>query len=323
MRLILLLTPEFLRVIKDGMKLRALLSTIIAGTISVLSAHAAPKLNVVTTTSMLTDLVRSVGGDRVEVQGLMGPGVDPHLYKATSKDVAHLQRAKLVVYHGLMLEGQMSELLGRVAKGGRPVVAVGDSIPADRLLRPDDATHHPDPHIWGDAELWSLCIEPVTKALSEADPDGAKEYAARAESHRAELLKLHAWAKERAQSLPTERRILITSHDAFNYLGRAYGFQVVGVQGISTVTEAGLADIVKVTDFIKQKAVKAVFVESSVPRAAIDRISKDSGAKVGGELFSDAVGTPGKHTVNGETYDESTVVGMLKHNINTVVEALK
>jgi manganese/zinc/iron transport system substrate-binding protein len=306
------------------MKLRALLSIFAAGLVSALSAQAAPKLTVVTTTSMLTDLVRSIGGDRVEVQGLMGPGVDPHLYKATARDVAHLQRAKLVVYNGLMLEGQMSELLGRVAKGGRPVVAVGDSIPADRLLRPDDGSNHPDPHIWGDAELWSLCIEPVTKALTEADPAGAKDYAARAESHRAELLKLHAWAKERAQTLPTNQRILITSHDAFNYLGRAYGFQVVGVQGISTVSEAGLADIVKVTDFIKQKSVKAVFVESSVPRAAIDRISKDSGAKVGGELFSDAVGTPGKlHTVNGESYDEGTVVGMLKHNINTVVEALK
>jgi manganese/zinc/iron transport system substrate-binding protein len=307
------------------MRLRVFLFSIIAGAVSVLSASAAPKLTVVTTTSMLTDLVRSVGGDRVEVQGLMGPGVDPHLYKATAGDVARLQRAKLVIYHGLMLEGQMSELLGRVAQGGRRVVAVGDSIPAERLLRPDATTaHHPDPHIWGDAELWSLCIDPVTKALSEADPEGAKEYAARAESHRAELLKLHAWAKERAQGLPTSQRILITSHDAFNYLGRAYGFQVVGVQGISTVSEAGLADIVKVTDFIKQKGVKAVFVESSVPHAAIERISKDSGAKVGGELFSDAVGTPGKlHTVNGETYDEGTVVGMLKHNINTVVEALK
>src|SRR5688572_748973 len=168
------------------MKLRAFLSAFVVGTFSVLSVEAAPKLNVVTTTSMLTDLVRTVGGDRVEVQGLMGPGVDPHLYKATATDVARLQRAKLVIYHGLMLEGQMSELLGRVAKGGRPVVAVGDSIPAERLLRPDTTAHHPDPHIWGDAELWSLCVAPVTKALSEADPAGAKEYAARAESHRAE-----------------------------------------------------------------------------------------------------------------------------------------
>jgi manganese/zinc/iron transport system substrate-binding protein len=272
---------------------------------------------------MLTDLVRTIGGDRVEVTGLMGPGVDPHLYKATASDVGRLQRASLVVYQGLYLEGQMAELLGRLAKT-RKVIAVGETIPADRLLRPDGADHHPDPHIWGDAELWSLCVDPVAKALAELVPEGADDFKKRAEAHKADLLKLHAWAKERAQLIPKEQRILVTSHDAFNYLGRAYGFQVVGVQGISTVSEAGLADIVKVTDFIKSKGVKAVFVESSVPRATIDRISKDSGAKVGGELFSDAVGTVGiMHTVAGETYDEGTVIGMLKHNINTVVEALK
>lgn len=288
-----------------------------------ISVQAAPKPSVVTTTSMLTDLVRSIGGDRIEVQGLMGPGVDPHLYKATASDVSRLQKAKLIVYQGLYLEGQMSELLGRLSKN-RKVVNVGESIPTEKLLHPDGAEHHPDPHIWGDAELWSLCVAPVEKALSELIPDGAADFKVRADKHRADLAKLHAWAKERAQLVPQGQRILVTSHDAFNYLGRAYGFQVVGVQGISTVSEAGLADIVKVTDFIKSKGVKAVFVESSVPRATIDRISKDSGAKVGGELFSDAVGTLGQmETAAGETYDEGTVVGMLKHNINTVVEALK
>ena len=285
---------------------------------------ADPKPHVVTTTSMLADLVRNVGGDRVEVQSLMGPGVDPHLYKPTATDVARLQRAKLVIYNGLMLEGQMGDLLGRLAKAGRKVVAVGETIPPDRLIRPDDGSNHPDPHIWGDAELWSLCADRVAAALRELDPGGAADYAARATSHRAELAKFHNWAKERAQLVPENRRILITSHDAFNYFGRAYGFRVVGVQGISTVSEAGLADIVKIVDFIKEKGIKAVFVESSVPHAAIDRVSRDSGAKVGGELFSDALGNPGKmHTVAGETYDEGTVIGMLKHNLNTVVEALK
>jgi manganese/zinc/iron transport system substrate-binding protein len=288
------------------------------------TARAAGKLNVVTTTSMLTDLVQTIGGDRVVVQGLMGPGVDPHLYKATAGDVARLQRAQLVVYNGLMLEGQMSDLFDRLAKTGRRVVAVGTAVPADRLLHPDPAAGHADPHIWGDAELWSFCVDPVVKALSALDPAGAEEYAQRGASHRAALLDLHAWAKKRAEALPAGQRILITSHDAFNYLGRAYGFQVVGVQGISTVTEAGLADIVKVTDFIKQKGVKAVFVESSVPKAAIERISKDSGARIGGELFSDALGTVGKtETAAGETYDVGTVIGMLKHNINTIVEGLK
>jgi manganese/zinc/iron transport system substrate-binding protein len=286
-------------------------------------ASAAGKPTVVATTSMLADLVQTIAGDRVELHGLMGPGVDPHLYKATAADVAQLQQANLIIYNGLMLEGQMTELLGRLANGRR-VVAVGDSLPADRLLRPDGASGHPDPHIWGDAELWSYCIAPVAKALTELDPAGAADYAARADSYKAELLKLHAWARQRPASIPAAQRILVTSHDAFNYLGRAYGFQVIGVQGISTVAEAGLADIVKITDYIRKKQIKAIFVESSVPRATIDRISRDSGAKVGGELFSDATGTKGKmETINGETYDQGTMIGMLKHNVNTVVEALK
>lgn len=288
------------------------------------ASDAADKLKVVATTTMLADLVRQVGGDRVEVDGLMGPGVDPHLYKATASDVAKLQQAKVIFYNGLMLEGQMADLFARLAKGGRAAVAAADAIPPARLLKPDDDPNHPDPHIWGDAELWALCVASVEKGLSEADPKGAPGFAERGAAYRAELAKLHEWARRRAATLPSERRILITSHDAFNYLGRAYGFQVVGVQGISTVTEAGLADIVKVIDFIKAKQVKAVFVESSVSRAAIERISRDSGAKVGGELYSDAIGAPGEmETVAGETYDKGTVVGMLKHNINTIVEALK
>ena len=289
-----------------------------------LPAAAQQKLNVTATTGMVADLVRQVGGDRVQVEALMGAGVDPHLYKATASDVARLQRARLVFYSGLMLEGQMAELFDRLAQRGRKVFAITAGIPADKLLKPGDAGGHPDPHVWGDAEMWSLCAATVAKALTEADPGGGAEYAKRAEAHRAELLKLHAWAKERVQVISAAQRTLITSHDAFNYLGRAYGLEVIGVQGISTVTEAGLADIAKVTDFIRKKNVKAVFVESSVPKAAIERISKDSGAKIGGELFSDALGTAGKmHTVAGETYDEGTVVGMLKQNINTIVEALK
>lgn len=300
------------------------IAVLLAALLLPLGASAAPKLPVVTTTSMLSDLARTIGGDRVEVQGLMGPGVDPHLYKATAGDVAKLQRAKVIIYNGLMLEGQMSDLLGRLAKGGRNVVAVGSAIPADRLLRPEGAEGHPDPHIWGDAELWALCVDPVVQALCKADPAGIEDYKKRGAAHYQSLLALHQWAKQRAATLPETQRILITSHDAFNYLGRAYGFQVVGVQGISTVTEAGLADIVKVVDLIKQKGVKAVFVESSVPKAAIERISKDSGARVGGELFSDALGAVGQtETAAGETYDLGTVPGMLKHNINTVVEALK
>lgn len=288
-----------------------------------LTAAAAP-LKVVTTTSMITDLVQQIGGDRIAVEGLMGAGVDPHLYKPTASDVTRLQRAQAIFYNGLHLEGRMGELFERLGKSGKRVMAVTSGIPEARLLKPAEFEGQHDPHVWGDASLWALCVDPVVKTLSEADPAGAADFQKRGDALKVDLEKLHEWAVKRAGELPAERRILITSHDAFNYLGRAYGFQVVGVQGISTVTEAGLADIAKVVDFIKQKGVKAIFVESSVPRAAIDRISKDSGAKVGGELFSDAMGAPGTmRAVNGETYDEGTYAGMLKHNINTAVEALK
>ena len=281
-------------------------------------------LQVVTTTTMVGDLVQQVGGDRVAITGLMGPGVDPHLYKPTASDVTKLQKAQAVFYNGLMLEGRMADLFTRLARTGKKVFAVTETIPEARLLAPAEFEGHWDPHVWGDASMWSLCVDAVVKGLSECDPAGKADYAQRGAAYKAEMAKLHEWAIKRVAELPAERRILITSHDAFNYLGRAYGFQVVGVQGVSTVTEAGLADIAKVVDFIKQKGVKAIFVESSVPRAAIERIGKDSGAKIGGELFSDAMGTPGtKATVAGETYDEGTYTGMLKHNINSAVEALK
>ena len=286
-------------------------------------ANAAP-LQVVTTTTMVSDLVAHVGADRVLITGLMGAGVDPHLYKPNASDVTRLQKAAVIFYSGLQLEGRMGELFERLGKSGKKVFAVTRSSPEARLLRPAEFAGHFDPHVWGDAELWALCVDSVVKGLSEADPAGKADFARRGETYKAELAQLHQWALKRAAELPEDKRILITSHDAFNYLGRAYGFRVVGVQGISTVTEAGLADIAKVVDFIKAKSLKAIFVESSVPRAAIERISKDSGATIGGELFSDAMGTLGsKVTVQGETYDEGTYNGMLKHNINTVVEALK
>jgi manganese/zinc/iron transport system substrate-binding protein len=258
------------------------------------------------------------------VAGLMGPGVDPHLYKPTAADVTRLQSAKVVFYNGLLLEGRMTEMFERLAKRGKKVHAVADAISADKLLKPEGFEGHPDPHIWGDAELWASCVDRVVAALGEVDAPGQSEYAARGKQYKEELTALHSWAKKRVAELPPNSRVLVTSHDAFNYFGRAYGFEVIGVQGISTATEAGLADVAKVGDLIKSRGIKAIFVESSVPRATIERISKDSGAKIGGELFSDALGTPGKmHTRAGETYDEGTYIGMLKHNVLTATEALK
>ena len=286
-------------------------------------AHA-NKMNVVTTTTMVNDMVKEIGGDRVNVVGLMGPGVDPHLYKPASGDVVKLQRAKVIFYSGLMLEGRMTDLFFRMARAGKLVYAVTESIPEKDRLEPPEFAGHWDPHIWGDPILWSNCIVTVVDGLSKADPAGAADYAKRGKAVDASYKAMKAWALKRIAEVPRKHRILITSHDAFNYFGQAFGFQVVAVQGLSTVTEAGLADIAKMVDFIKQKKIKAIFVESSVNPAAIERVSKDANVKIGGELFSDACGKVGDiHEAHGEKYDVGTFVGMLKHNINTVVDALK
>ena len=303
---------------------RTLFLTIgLAATAAFPLVHAA-KLNVVTTTTMVTDMVKEIGGDRVNVVGLMGPGVDPHLYKPASDDVVKLQRAKVIFYSGLMLEGRMTDLFFRMARSGKLVYAVTESIPEKDRLEPPEFAGHWDPHVWGDPILWSKCVVTVVDGLSKADPAGAVDYAKRGQGVVTSYKAMRAWALKRIAAVPRDQRILVTSHDAFNYFGQSFGFQVVAVQGLSTVTEAGLADIAKMVDFIKQKKIKAIFVESSVNPAAIERVSKDAGVKIGGELFSDACGRAGDiHEAHGEKYDVGTFVGMLKHNVNTVVDALK
>lgn len=278
------------------------------------------KIKVTATTSMVTDLVKSVGGDRVEVQGLMGAGVDPHLYKASASDITKLQRAEVIFYSGLLLEGKLQDVFAKMARTKRHVYAVTESIPEKTLLEPESFGGHYDPHVWFDVTLWSKCVESVVKGLSEFDPKSKDYFEKRGKETQAAMSELHQWALKRAAELPKEKRILITSHDAFNYFGRAYGFKVVGLQGISTVEEASLASMTKLVDFVKQQKVKALFVESSVSPVAIKRISDDAGVKVGGELFSDAMGTPGQIESG---YDLGTYQGMIKHNLNTIVEALK
>jgi manganese/zinc/iron transport system substrate-binding protein len=283
--------------------------------------HSSParekKIKVTTSITMVTDLVKQVGGDRVQVQGLMGPGVDPHLYKATPSDVKKLREADVIFYSGLMLEGKVQDVLVKLARSRKFVYAVTDAIPRRALLQ---SSGHPDPHVWFEVPLWSQCVETVVKGLSEFDPSGKAYFEQRGREYQARLDRLHQWALQRAAELSPARRILITSHDAFSYFGRAYGFQVVGLQGISTVTETSVADMVKLVEFIKQHRVKAIFVESSVPHRMIERVSKDAGVRIGGELFSDATGTPGEIR-NG--YDLGTYEGMIRHNLNTIVDALK
>ena len=285
-----------------------------------LTQAAGKPLQVVATTGMVGDLVKEVGADRVSVQVLMGPGVDPHLYKATASDVIKIRNADVVFYNGLLLEGKMTEVFERMQKQKKRVHAVTEKLPPERLLHPVDFEGHPDPHVWFDVELWSGCVDVVAERLSEARPEERPAFEKNGAALRARLAQLHAWATAKSAELPKEQRVLVTSHDAYNYFGRAYGFEVIGLQGISTVSEAGLSDMTKLSDLIKRRGLKAIFVESSVPHATIERISADSGARIGGELFSDAMGTPGQ-VENG--YDLGTYEGMIKHNLSTIVGALR
>lgn len=282
---------------------------------------AASPPDIVTTTTMVTDLVRTLVGEDLRVQPLMGPGVDPHLFKPGQADIQHLQQATVVIYSGLHLEGKMSDILERLASQGRKVHALAEILNEADLLSADG--QH-DPHIWGDAALWNKCLAHCAVKLSAAYPDKAAAIGARAAAAAIQLTEAHARLQAAANSLPKEKRVLVTSHDAFRYFGRAYGFEVIGVQGISTVSEAALTDMARIIDLVKQRGVKAIFVETSVAKATIERISKDTGAKIGGELFSDALGPPGAlRDLSGRKVDTGTVAGMLESNMHTVVEALK
>jgi manganese/zinc/iron transport system substrate-binding protein len=269
---------------------------------------------------MVADLVRGVGGDRVDVHQLMGPGVDPHQYRPTAGDASRLAKADVIFYNGLNLEARMEELFERLSKRGGRVFAVTDSVPKDRMLPGQDADELYDPHVWFDAALWSETVKSVVDGLSEADPAGRDVYVRNGESVRDRLLELDAWLKARAGELPPERRVLVTSHDAFGYFGRAYGFEVVGLQGMSTVSEASLADVSAMAEFLKKRGAKAVFVETSVNPEALRRVAENAGVVIGGELFSDAMGAPGD--VRGG-FDTGNYDGMSRYNMATIVQALR
>jgi manganese/zinc/iron transport system substrate-binding protein len=275
-------------------------------------------ISAMATVGMVGDIVRHVGGEHIEVGQMMGAGVDPHRYVATSDDVRAILKADIVFYSGLMLEGKLADTLVKVART-KPVVAITELIDQTNLLEPEGMDGHFDPHVWMDVEAWSECVLAVENALVEFDPAHTDEYRANAKDYRDELSKLHAYGLEVIKTIPEGRRVLITSHDAFNYFGRAYGLDVQGVQGISTESEAGLQRTNELVDLIVAQNVAAVFVESSVPRKSIEALvqgarSKGLEIKVGGELFSDAMGAD-------RTY-EGTYVGMLDHNITLVTRAL-
>ena len=276
------------------------------------------KLRVVTTIGMITDIVRNVGGERVDVVGMMGPGVDPHLYKPTAKDVQRLSSAHLIFYNGLHLESKTGDVLAKMS-GDTKTVAVTESVNQDLLLKPPEFEGQYDPHLWFDVKLWMKAVGKVRNTLSEFDPDNAVMYWTNAERYLVKLMELHEYVKEQAARIPSEQRVLVTAHDAFNYFGKAYGFEVRGLQGISTATEAGIADVQELATFIAERRIPAIFVESSVSSKSLEAVkaavnSKGFNVEIGGELFSDAMGNAGT--------PEGTYIGMVRHNIDTIVNAL-
>jgi manganese/zinc/iron transport system substrate-binding protein len=272
-----------------------------------------------TTTTMITDLVRQIGGDRVEATGLMGPGVDPHLYKASQGDVSALREADVVFYNGLFLEGQMEDILEKTGEQ-KPTVRVTEDIPEEELLDSPQYEGQFDPHVWFDATLWRTTVDPVVEQLSELDPQGASEFEQRGEEYKRQIDELDTYVEEEISSIPEEQRVLVTAHDAFNYFGRRYGMEVRGLQGISTEAEAGSRDVQELADFLAENEIKAIFVESSVPPQTIEAVqdaARDRGweLEIGGQLYSDAGGDEG---TEAETY-----TGMFRENVETITEALK
>ena len=275
-------------------------------------------LRIVTTTSMVTDLVANIAGDRGEVTGLMGPGIDPHLFKASEGDVQTLAEADVIFYNGLHLEAKTSDVLERI-EGRIETFAVTDGIDRRRLIRSPQFAGAYDPHVWFDVGLWIDAGERVRDALVELDPAHAGVYRENARRYLSELAALDAEVRNLVARVPEGRRVLITAHDAFSYFGKAYGFEVRGLQGISTAAEAGAADVQALADFIVERRIPAVFVESSVPQQTIRAMqeavrSRGFEVEIGGQLFSDAMGDAGT--------PEGTYPGMVRHNVETIVSAL-
>ncbi|MCJ8009727.1 zinc ABC transporter substrate-binding protein [Lederbergia wuyishanensis] len=278
------------------------------------------KVNVTTTIGMISDVVKEVGGEHVNVIGLMGSGVDPHLYKASQGDIKKLDQADIIFYNGLHLEGKMVEIFERLAKK-KPIVAVSDNIDRSTLrLGDENMGTEFDPHIWFNVAHWMKVTESIRDALIEYDPVNKEVYQENAANYINQLEELDSEVREKIASIPESGRVLVTAHDAFGYLGDAYGIKVMGLQGISTASEAGTKDLIDLRNYLVENEIKAVFIESSVPRKAIDAViqgarEKGHNVEIGGELFSDALGEDGT--------PEGTYIGMVRHNVNTIVGALK
>lgn len=282
-------------------------------------ARTGGPLAIVATTGIVGDVAREVAGEHARVESLMGPGVDPHLYKASESDVRRLAEADLILYNGLHLEGKMGDILVKMARQ-RPVLAVTEEVPRDVLREPPEFLGQYDPHLWFDVGLWASSAQVIAEELATLDPEHADDYWANAARYGTELAELDRWVEAEIATIPEGRRVLVTAHDAFGYFGQRYGIEVVGLQGISTLAEAGLQDVERVVDLVVERGVPAIFVESSVPRRSIEAVQAAVRARgrevaIGGQLYSDALGAAGTPA--------STYVGMVRENVETIVGALR
>lgn len=283
----------------------------------ILSGVLAQPLKVVATTGMVADIVKNVGQDCVEVSALMGPGIDPHLYKASAGDVHTLNEADIIFYSGYNLEGRLGEVLAGFKKR-KTVVAVAEAVSSSREILLKEGHTSPDPHLWMDVSLWARTADVIASTLALSSPD-CNQAPSNAVTYKAQLEALHLWIKQSIATIPIDQRILITAHDAFFYYSRAYNIEVAAIQGISTQSEASIEDIRSTVNTVIARKVPAIFVESSInPRTieAVLQAAKDKGHKVviGGQLYSDAMGQDGT--------EDGTYIGMLYHNTQAIVTGL-
>ncbi|OIQ30977.1 MAG: manganese transporter [Bacteroidetes bacterium MedPE-SWsnd-G2] len=278
------------------------------------------KLNVVTTTTMITDLVSNIAGDLVNIEGLMGSGVDPHLFKASAGDVTKLSEADVIFYNGLHLEGKLVEVFEKMQSQNINTKAIGEIIDTNTLIGSEYFQSNYDPHIWFNIDYWMQATNYVVDELALMLPEHKEQLRQNGDAYLDQLKQLQASITSTIETLAPEKRILVTAHDAFNYFGKSYDFEVVGLQGLSTATEAGVQDVQKLAAFIIEKQIKAIFVESSVPKRTIEALKEAVNAKghnvvIGGTLYSDALGSANT--------PEGTYIGMFTYNVKTIVEALQ
>lgn len=297
---------------------QALLILVAVTSLAVSPVRAAEKLDVVTTVGMIGNAVEIIGGERVAVTNLIGEGVDPHSYWQTRTDVVKMGLADAIIANGLYLEAQLEELLLKL-KERKPVVFAAEVIPVDNRRASILYEDRYDPHVWMSPELWRSVVEGIRDSLSELDPDGKALFEENAARYLKEIDRLDVYARKVISTIPREQRILVTAHDAFGYLGRDYGIEVLGIQGISTQSEAGLQRVEELVELIVSRDVKAVFIESSVSERNVRALVEGAAARgheveIGGLLYSDAMGKPGSY--------EGTYIGMLDHNVTRIARAL-